>query len=169
MANKTASVKIRLDPGEKSSFQKAANFAGLTFSAWVRERLRRVARLELEEAGEKVSFSSPPPEIALIKNSETEILQKAVEKTYDCTAKFVESLPVQETCDGKTLGEKTVFVFALAGHSLAQKCYAWSSSPGESAQTCHYTALHLPPIDSPETAVRAAMLLGQKMKYGLTG
>lgn len=53
---KTDTFKLRLSPGEKESFQKAANLAGVALSAWVRERLRSAARRELTEAGEQVPF-----------------------------------------------------------------------------------------------------------------
>jgi uncharacterized protein (DUF1778 family) len=47
---------IRLDPEEKKAFEEAAEIAGVPVSAWVRERLRRVARRELEEANRAVPF-----------------------------------------------------------------------------------------------------------------
>jgi hypothetical protein len=166
MAKKTASVKIRLDPEEKSSFQKAAKFAGLSFSAWLRERLLRTARLELEEAGEKAPISSPPPEVHSDNSLQPGVLQNAVEKTFNCPAQSVEAVHLREALQGKAEWERTVFVFALAGHPQAKKCYAWSSSPEGSAQIRHYVALHIPPIDSPEKAVIAALLQEQKMKSG---
>lgn len=48
--------QMRLDGAEKQGFQQAADLAGLTLSAWVRERLRRVAARELEEARQIVPF-----------------------------------------------------------------------------------------------------------------
>lgn len=56
MAGKTETLKMRLTPEEKASFLAASELSGLTLSAWIRERLRRSARIELEEAGEKVPF-----------------------------------------------------------------------------------------------------------------
>ena len=56
MAGKTETLKMRLIPEEKDAFLAASELSGLTLSAWIRERLRRSARIELEEAGEKVPF-----------------------------------------------------------------------------------------------------------------
>jgi uncharacterized protein (DUF1778 family) len=49
-------LDIRLLAAEKQAFRDAANLAGLDLSAWVRERLRRLARKELEAAGQSVAF-----------------------------------------------------------------------------------------------------------------
>ena len=49
-------LEVRLEVAEKEAFKEAADLAGLALSAWVRERLRRVARKELEESGQPVAF-----------------------------------------------------------------------------------------------------------------
>jgi antitoxin component of RelBE/YafQ-DinJ toxin-antitoxin module len=53
---KSDSLKIRLGPEEKQAFQDAAELAGVALSAWIRERLRKAARHELEEAGLRIPF-----------------------------------------------------------------------------------------------------------------
>jgi uncharacterized protein (DUF1778 family) len=53
---KTDILKVRLQPEEKQAFQDAADLAGIALSAWVRERLRKTARRELEEVGRKIAF-----------------------------------------------------------------------------------------------------------------
>jgi hypothetical protein len=53
---KTTNLLVRVDPQEKQAFGEAATLAGIPVSAWVRERLRRAARRELEEAGRKIAF-----------------------------------------------------------------------------------------------------------------
>jgi hypothetical protein len=45
---------------ERKAFNDAAKLSGLALSAWVRERLRIVARRELEKAGEPVPFIRAP-------------------------------------------------------------------------------------------------------------
>jgi hypothetical protein len=40
----------------KIAFRDAARIAGIPMSAWVRERLRRAATRELEDAGREVAF-----------------------------------------------------------------------------------------------------------------
>ena len=65
---KTDLLQLRVQPEEKSAFQDAANLAGIALSAWVRERLRMAARIELRDAEKQVPFiqalraNSPPPE-----------------------------------------------------------------------------------------------------------
>ncbi len=53
---KTETIKLRVSMDEKLAFQDAADIAGLPLSAWVRERLRKAARLELEAAGRQIAF-----------------------------------------------------------------------------------------------------------------
>jgi hypothetical protein len=47
-------VKLMVD--EKEAFKDAAQLAGVPLSSWVRERLRRIAMRELEEAAHPVAF-----------------------------------------------------------------------------------------------------------------
>ena len=49
-------LDIRLSATEKQAFRDAADLAGLDLSAWVRERLRKLARKELEAANQPVAF-----------------------------------------------------------------------------------------------------------------
>jgi len=57
---KSEAILLRLEPGEKEGFRAAAELAGIDLSAWIRERLRRVARQELEEARLPIPFIKPP-------------------------------------------------------------------------------------------------------------
>jgi uncharacterized protein (DUF1778 family) len=56
MRKKASVFQIRLSPQEKEGFQLAADISGITLSAWMRERLRRAATRELEDAGRKIPF-----------------------------------------------------------------------------------------------------------------
>jgi uncharacterized protein (DUF1778 family) len=49
-------LDMRLEPAEKATFRAAAELAGLDLSAWIRERLRTIARKELEGASRPVPF-----------------------------------------------------------------------------------------------------------------
>jgi uncharacterized protein (DUF1778 family) len=53
---KSVLVQIRLEPEEKEAFTRAAEISGIALSAWIRERLRRAARIELESSGIKIPF-----------------------------------------------------------------------------------------------------------------
>lgn len=57
MSQKTDVMQIRLSPQEKEGFQLAAELSGIALSAWMRERLRRAATRELEDAGQQVPFA----------------------------------------------------------------------------------------------------------------
>ena len=88
-----------------------------------------------------------------------EALQKAIRDLHGVESKHLESVPVKEEFQGKTVWEGVVEVFELIGHPKAPKAYAWMhntddpQSPGR-----HVTVLHLAPITSPLLAVRAALL-----------
>lgn len=56
---KASFLQVRLDEAEKRAFNEAAELAGLALSAWVRERLRLLARKELDKAGRPVAFLIP--------------------------------------------------------------------------------------------------------------
>ena len=51
-------LEVRLEVAEKEAFKDAAELAGLPLSSWVRERLRKAARHELEASGLPVRFLS---------------------------------------------------------------------------------------------------------------
>jgi hypothetical protein len=58
MANapKTDLLKVRVSEREKDAFEVAAEIAGISVSAWARERLRRAAVRDLQDAGRNVPF-----------------------------------------------------------------------------------------------------------------
>ena len=49
-------LELRLDAAEKQAFKDAATLAGMALSVWVRERLRKTAKKELEDAEKPVAF-----------------------------------------------------------------------------------------------------------------
>jgi hypothetical protein len=53
---KAALTQIRLLETEKAGFEEAADLAGLSLSAWIRTRLRTVAKKELEAQGRSPIF-----------------------------------------------------------------------------------------------------------------
>lgn len=53
---KTAWIKLRVSDVEKQAFEEVAGRSGLSLSAWMRERLRRAAIRELEEAERPIPF-----------------------------------------------------------------------------------------------------------------
>jgi len=49
-------IEVRCGETEKQAFRAAADAAGLPLSGWIRERLRRIARKELEGMNLPVPF-----------------------------------------------------------------------------------------------------------------
>ena len=49
-------LQVRLSPSEKTSFERAAQIAGVPLSSWVRERLRVAALRDLDSVGEPAPF-----------------------------------------------------------------------------------------------------------------
>jgi hypothetical protein len=84
-------------------------------------------------------------------------LKAAVEATHGGTATLRDVVPVREAFQGQTAWEGSVHIFALHGHPSANMAYAWSSPVEGSDRRKFYAVLHLPPVDSPEAAVRAAI------------
>jgi hypothetical protein len=85
-------------------------------------------------------------------------LKRAVEAQHGCTAMLIQSVPVKETFDGKTVWDGVVHVFQIHGHPQARKAYAWSSPIEGSDKRRFFAVLHLPPVTSPVEAVRAAIV-----------
>ena len=85
-----------------------------------------------------------------------ENIAKAVEKAAGCAATHLESVVVLEQFRGQTMWEGMVEIFTLHGHAKAKRAYGWKTGDGDAAR---YTAvLEMPPVDSPNTAVRASIV-----------
>ena len=89
-------------------------------------------------------------------------LRKTVELMHGGKATFVQFVPVRETFGGDTVWEGAVHVFDLVGHPTATRAYAWSSPIEGSTKRRYFAMLHLPPVDSPRTAVRLAIAAQQQ-------
>lgn len=64
-----------------------------------------------------------------------------------------------ETFQGETVWTGEVEVFDIRGHPTAKRAYAWSHATGEGDKARRYVAvLKLPPVDSPQSAVKAAVM-----------
>jgi hypothetical protein len=84
-------------------------------------------------------------------------LRDAIVKLHGAEATHVQSVPVKEQHQGKTVWDGVVEVFDLIGHPKTHRVYAWAHEV-ESGKRRHVTVLHIPPAISPETAVRAAII-----------
>lgn len=53
---KTEYIEMRVEQSEKQTFRDAADAAGMSMSTWIRDRLRRAARKELEDLNRPVAY-----------------------------------------------------------------------------------------------------------------
>jgi hypothetical protein len=91
-------------------------------------------------------------------------LKRVVEGLHHCQASFLEDVAVVELFGEETVWGGVVSVFLINGHSKADKCYAWSSPIEGSTKRRFFAVLHIPPVDSPEKAVRASIVHDHRMK-----
>jgi hypothetical protein len=89
---------------------------------------------------------------------EEDELRITVEQTHGASATFVQSVPVREFFEGKPVWEGVVHIFDLTNHPTATRTYAWSSPIEGSTKRRFFAVLHQPPVDSPQAAVRAAIV-----------
>jgi hypothetical protein len=97
----------------------------------------------------------PPREITELKD--------AIRATHGCESLHVESVPVKEVFEDQTTWEGTVEVFDLIGHRQATRAYAWSYRDGNQNKTM--AVLEIPPVDSPENAVKVAIASKRRSNY----
>ena len=82
-----------------------------------------------------------------------ERLKLTVEHLHKCSAVHVRTAPVHEVFQGQTAWKGDVEVFDISGHPKAKRCYGWTYGEPEE----FITILELPPVDSPESAVKVGV------------
>lgn len=88
-----------------------------------------------------------------------EELREVIRLLHGADAQHVESVPMKETFQGKTVWEGVVEVFTLLGHATASAVYAWTHDTDDPAKPRrHVRVLHSHPITSARDAVRAAIV-----------
>jgi len=85
-------------------------------------------------------------------------LKNTIEKLHGGTATHVETVPVKEVFGDKVIWQGDVEVFDLKGNPKATRAYAWMHSLDDTEAKRHVAVLHVPPIDSPEAAVKAVIV-----------
>jgi hypothetical protein len=88
-------------------------------------------------------------------NDYIERLKQVIFHLHGSDSSHVESVPVHEVFRGQTLWQGIVEVFDLTGHPKASRAYAWSYMDGATER--FVAVLGLPPITSPENAVKASV------------
>ena len=82
-------------------------------------------------------------------------LKEAIETMHRCKAQHVRSEPVIDLFRGEVAWDGVVETFDIEGHPKAKRCYAWSFP--ENGEPKYTTVLEIPPVDSPESAVKVAI------------
>src|SRR6185503_9516051 len=91
-------------------------------------------------------------------------LKKAVESQHGGVAHYVQSVPVKEQFREQPVWEGTVAIFDLrSSPSGCNRAYAWSYELDDGKRR-FFAVLHAGPIDSPASAVRAAIVAEQRAK-----
>jgi hypothetical protein len=85
-------------------------------------------------------------------------LRDVIKRLHGVESSHIESVPIKETFQGKTVWEGIVEVFDLHNHPKALKIYAWAYQTDNPKKPRHVTVLHLGPVTSPLLAVRAAIV-----------
>jgi hypothetical protein len=89
-------------------------------------------------------------------------LRQVIRNLHNAESRHVESVSVKEIFQGTTVWEGVVEVFELIGHPTASRIYAWAHEV-TGGKKRHVTVLHGGPVDSPQAAVRAAIVRDYKL------
>jgi hypothetical protein len=84
-------------------------------------------------------------------------LQAVILNLHGAVAEYLETVPVIEEYQGQTVWEGEVEIFDLHDHPKAKRAYAWGYSTDGNDQR-YVTVLEMPPVTSPETAVKASIV-----------
>ena len=94
-----------------------------------------------------------------------ERLQQVIFHLHKSGSEHVESVPVEEVFNGQMIWKGVVEVFTLANHPKAKRCFAWSHKDGKNNSDEKFVAvLEIPPVTSPETAVKVAIVAEVRTK-----
>ena len=89
-------------------------------------------------------------------------LKEAIRNLHGCESDYLETVVVKEVFGGQAVWVGEVEVFNLRGHPKAKRAYAWKHETDKGHR--YVAVLELPPIDSPQKAVRAAIVEEVKKK-----
>jgi hypothetical protein len=86
-------------------------------------------------------------------------LADAIRNLYHTEPVYVETVPVKEVFQGQTVWEGEVEVFDLPDLPDVDRIYAWTHETDNADEPRRtVTVLHVPPVVSPELAVRASII-----------
>jgi len=83
-------------------------------------------------------------------------LQKVISHLHGCESTHISTTPIREFFQGKLIWDGEVETFAVKDHPVASMCYAWGFRDEDGKN--HYMAvLRISPVNSPQSAVKAAI------------
>src|SRR3954452_18956430 len=82
---------------------------------------------------------------------------RVIKYFHDCDASHVESVAVTRVFTGQMAWDRVVAVFTLSGHPRATRAFAWNYQ--EDGKTKTAAVLEIPPVNSPQSAVAAVMVV----------
>lgn len=85
-------------------------------------------------------------------------LKSTIKKLHGVDSTHTGTVHVKETHGGQLVWEGDVEVFELKGHPQAKKAYAWMHGLDDTKAKKHVTVLAIPPVTSPEAAVKAVIV-----------
>ena len=91
------------------------------------------------------------------KTKRVEQLKEAIEHLHKCKASHKETSIVHEHFEDELVWEGTVEVFCV-DHPDTDTCFVWSSPIEDSNNRKLYAVLKIPPIETPNDAVRASIV-----------
>ena len=74
---------------------------------------------------------------------------------HGCKALYSRTVHVREVFQGEVAWDGFVRIFTVLECTKAKHCFAWSYREGDETKTV--AVLEIPPVDSPEAAVKAAI------------
>ena len=92
-------------------------------------------------------------------------LTEAIRHLYHVEAVYVETVPVKEVFQDQVIWEGEVEVFDIPESPEADRIYAWAHDTDRADEPRRtVTVLHVPPVTSPELAVRASIIQDYREK-----
>ena len=96
-------------------------------------------------------------------------LKAKIRLLHGCDATHRQTVPVKEMFRGQTAWDGEVEIFDLNGHAKAKRCYAWGYPNDQKPDKLDMVAvLEIPPVVSPETAVKVAIASHARVRGSTT-
>ena len=89
-------------------------------------------------------------------------LKSLIEHQEKCRAKHIESAVIHERFEGMRVWDGVVETFQLEGHPKTKRAYAWVIPASQGEEPKYTIVLGVPPVNSAQDAVKAAVLGGFK-------